>query len=111
MTYTYCNYMLDSLHDLREYEEHPTTRRALLAAIFAFLDEHMRHTGQQPLLATRVIDMIDNPDDEEECNSLVGEPCAELPMRISVQSKQQSAEIAHQIMDDLGLDLLKQHSE
>ncbi len=79
MAYTYCSQMIGALHELREYEEDPATRQALFAAIMAFVDEHQRHSGWEPTLSTRVIDMVPNPDDEEEVNSVMARPCAPFP--------------------------------
>ena len=110
MAYTFCDYMLDALADLREHEEDPATRQALFAAIQAFVDEHLRHSGQKPSLSARVIDMVDNPDDEEECNSVFAGPCNLVPSAITAESKRQSTKIAYQIMDDLELDLLRKHA-
>ena len=111
MSYTFCNYMLDALHDLRDYEEDPATRQSLFAAINAFVDEHRRHSGLEPVLATRVIDMLSDVDDEEEINSVVAGPCQQVPSSVLETSHQASIDIANAVMDDLGLDSLKKYSE
>ena len=111
MTYTFCDYMLDALHDLHEYEEDPATRQSLFAAINAFIDEHRRHSGFEPTLTTRVIDMLPDVDDEEEVNSVVAGPCKPVPPVVLEASHQAAVENATAIMDDLRLDLLKKYSE
>lgn len=109
MAYTFCDYMLDALSDLRQYEDDPATKQALFAAIHAFIDEHRRHSGLTPNLETRVIDMVSDPDDEDETNSVIAGPCASMSSSLLTETKRPSEIVANQIMDDLGLDLLKQH--
>lgn len=110
MAYTFCDQMLDGLATWREHEEDPATRQALFAAINAFIDEHRRHSGLEPLLSTRVIDMIDDPDDEEECNSVIAGPCGPMSTGLLEMNKAASAKVAESIIDELGLDLLKKHA-
>ena len=111
MAYTTCQYMIDSLHDLKQHEEQPATRQALFAAICALIDEHQRHTGLPPMLARRVIDMVPEPDDEEEVYSIISGPCRPLPPGVLASSHQAAVNNAIAIMDDLGLDLLMKYSE
>ena len=111
MAYTTCDYMLDALSDLRQYEEQPATRQALFAAVCAFVDEHRRHSGLNPLLTQRVIDLVPDPDDEEEVNSIMAGRCKRLPPGVSETSHQASVDMANAIMDNRGLNLLKKYSE
>ena len=110
MAYTFCDYILGALSDLRQYEDDPATRQALFAAIQAFVDEHRRHSGLTPNLETRVIDMVSDPDDEDETNSVIAGSCAAMPSPRVAETKRPSEIVAYQIMDDLGLDLLKQYA-
>ena len=110
MAYTFCDYMLDALSDLGQYEDDPATKQALFAAIHAFIDEHRRHSRLTPNLETRVIDMVSDPDDEDEINSVIAGPCAAMPSPLLAETKRPSEIVANQIMDDLGLDLLKQYA-
>ncbi|MCY4475616.1 MAG: hypothetical protein OXC83_09320 [Chloroflexi bacterium] len=110
MAYTFCDYMLGALNDLRQYEDDPATKQALFAAIHAFVDEHRRHSRLTPNLETRVIDMVLDPDDEEETNSMIAGPCVAMPSPLLAETKRPSEIVANRIMDDLGLDLLKQYA-
>ena len=75
-----CEYILEAIYTLREYEEDVGTRRALSAAILAMTDEHRRHSGENPLLQMSIIAQGEDPaTDDDDTEPPDQHPCYEVP--------------------------------
>ena len=103
-----CEYILDAVYKLRDFEEDPATHRALRAAIIAMIDEHLRHSGEEPWLEFGVIDQIGEDEPPEGCqiNSDTN-TCRPVPAWVADASNEFSKRVAVEALERLNSPLLK----
>lgn len=103
-----CEYILDAIYKLKEYEEDPATNRALRAGILAMIDEHLRHIGEEPLLKLGVIEQIDEDDSHSnEEGKPVANTCQPVKAWVIDASRELSQRAAVDVLERLNSPLLR----
>ena len=103
-----CEYILDAIYKLKEFEEDPSTRNALSAAIIAMTDEHLRHSGEQPWLKFGVLEQVENqtPTQQQAPHDKTTN-CHQVPAWVLEASQDISHRAAIETLQRLNSPLLK----
>ena len=103
-----CEYILDAIYKLKEFEDDTATRNALSAAIIAMTDEHLRHSGEDPWLEFSVLDQVagykSSEDDEPDDDRM---NCQVVPASVLDASQEISKRAALEVLNRLSSPLLK----
>ncbi len=103
-----CEYILDAVYALKEFEEDPATHRAIRAAILAMIDEHRRHIGERPLLESSIIDQIEESgmfEDREQSSAKT--PCQPVPDWVLEANDNTAKSVVLEVLNRLDSPLLK----
>ena len=103
-----CEYILDAVYKLKEFEDDMATRDALSAAIIAMTDEHLRHSGEDPWLEFSVLDQVAGHKSSEDNEPGDGRTnCQVVPASVLDASQEISKHAAVEVLERLNSPLLK----